>query len=303
VPDVSALSGDILTNGFATYDQTGTQTFGAGTSLSSPLWAGMWARAQAATASPLGLATPTLYGLANAGTLDGFSDISVGTNVQWQAQPRTPANPTGWDFTNGLGVAVGDRLITEVAGSTTPVATSNATLPLDTTETATVAGSDPCVATGSYADPSGDVTPFPADVDLTGSTIGDVGTDLVFTSTVRNLSATPAAKQYDWDFNVGAAHFEMEGVFGAADTATTAHLVDAGFNDLGGSPTASKSGNTVKVTIPLTSFDAAIGSGPNATLTGILTQADIIAGPGATPLDLPFIIDQLDASSCGSVTA
>lgn len=303
VPDVSALSGDILTDGYATYDQTNTQTFGAGTSLSAPLWAGIWARAQAASSTPLGLATPLLYGLANGGTLDGFTDVAVGSNVQWTAQPRTPANPTGWDFTNGLGVPVGNTLINEITGSTTPVATSNATLPLNTTETATVAGSSPCVATGSYADPRGDVVPFPADVDLTASTIGTSGSDLVFTSTVSNLSATPAAKEYDWDFNAGTAHFEVEGVLGAGGVMTTTHLYDAGFNDLGGSLTVSTSGNTVTVSIPLTSFDAATGLSAGATLSGILTQADIIAGPGATPLDLPFIIDQLDASSCGTVTA
>jgi pseudomonalisin len=303
VPDVSALSGDILTNGYATYDETGTQTFGAGTSLSAPLWAGIWARAQAATSTPLGLATEPMYNLANAGTLDAFTDIQVGSNVQWTAQPRTPANPTGWDFTNGLGVPVGDRLITEVAGSTTPVATSNASLPLNTTETATVAGSDPCVGTGSYADPRGDAIPFPADVDLTSSTIGKVGSDLVFTSTVSNLSATPAAKEYDWDFNAGTAHFEVQGVLGAGQIMTTAHLVDAGFNDLGGSLTVSMSGNTVTVTIPLTSFDAATGLASGASLSGLTMNADIIAGPGATPLDLAFIIDELDATSCGSVTA
>ncbi|MDQ1686080.1 MAG: hypothetical protein QOC82_2817 [Frankiaceae bacterium] len=303
VPDVSALSGDILTDGYATYDQTGAQTFGAGTSLSAPLWAGIWARAQASTSSPLGLATPALYDLATAGTLNGFTDIQVGSNVQWTAQPRTPANPTGWDFTNGLGVPVGDTLINEITGSTTAVATSNATLPLDTTETATVAGGSPCVATGSYADPRGDVVPFPADVDLTGSTVGDVGSDLVFTSTVSNLSATPLAKEYDWDFNVGSAHYEVEGVLGAGGVMTATHLYDAGFNDLGGSLTVSVSGNKVTVSIPLTSFDAATGLSAGATLTGITTNADIIAGPGATPLDLPFIIDQLDATSCGSVTA
>ena len=303
VPDVSALSGDILTNGYSTYDETGTQTFGAGTSLSAPLWAGIWVRAQASTSTPLGLATPAMYDLATAGTLDGFTDIQVGSNVQWTAQPRTPANPTGWDFTNGLGVPVGDTLINEITGSTTAVATSNATLPLNTTETATVAGSDPCVATGSYADPRGDAVPFPADVDLTASTIGTSGSDLVFTSTVSKLSATPGAKEYDWDFNAGTAHFEVQGVLGAAGYATTAHLVDAGFNDLGGSLTVSTSGDTVTVTIPLTSFDAATGLSAGATLSGITTQADMIAGPGATPLDLAFIIDELDATSCGTVTA
>jgi pseudomonalisin len=304
VPDVSALSGDILTNGYATYDQTNTQTFGAGTSLASPLWAGMWARVQAASPTALGLATPRIYNLETGGTLDAMTDISVGTNVQWDAQPRTPANPTGWDFTNGLGVAVGDKLVSDIAGSTTTVATSDATLS-DTTETQTASGSNPCVATGSYADPRGDVTPFPADVDLTASTIGDSGANLVFTSTVSNLSATPSAKEFDWDFNAGSpsAHFEVQGVLGAGQVTTTAHLVDAGFNDLGGSLTVSTSGNTVTVTIPLTSFDSATHLSAGTTLSGITTNADIIAGPGATPLDLAFIIDQLDATSCGGVTA
>jgi pseudomonalisin len=304
VPDVSALSGDILSNGFATYDQTGTRTFGAGTSLSSPLWAGIWARVQAAKSTSLGLATPLLYGLANGGTLDAFTDISVGTNVQWQAQPRTPANPTGWDFTNGLGVPVGDKLISDVTGSTTPVATSNATLPLNTTETATAPSSNPCVGTGSYADPRGDVTPFPADVDLTASTIGDVGSNIVFTSTVSNLSATPGAKEFDWDFNASTGHFEVQGVLGAGQVMTTAHLVDAGFNDKNAtSMTVSTSGNTVTVSLPLSSFDTATGLPAGATLSGITMNADMIAGPGATPADLAFIIDQLDATSCGSVTA
>ncbi|MDQ1748140.1 MAG: pseudomonalisin [Frankiaceae bacterium] len=302
VPDVSALSGDILTNGYATYDQTGTQTIGAGTSLASPLWAGMWARVQAASSTPLGLATPLIYNLETGGTLDALTDISVGSNVQWTAQPRTPANPTGWDFTNGLGVAVGDKLTTDIAGSTTTVATSDASLS-DTTETQTAAGANPCVGTGSYADPRGDVVPFPADVDLTGATIGDVGSNLVFTSTVSNLSATPLAKEYDWDFNAGTAHFEVEGVLGVGKVMTTAHLVDASFNDLGGSLTVSTSGNTVTVSIPLSSFDAATGLSAGATLSGVTMNADIIAGPGATPADLPFIIDQLDATSCGNVTA
>ncbi|MBV9098720.1 MAG: hypothetical protein JO079_11750 [Frankiaceae bacterium] len=302
VPDVSALSGDILTNGYATYDQSGMQTIGGGTSLSSPLWAGMWVRVQAASSTPLGLATPRIYNLETSGTLDALTDISVGTNVQWQAQPRTPVNPTGWDFTNGLGVAIGDRLTTDIAGSTTTVATSNASLS-DTTETATVAGANPCVGTGSYADPRGDVVPFPADVDLTGATIGDVGSNIVFTSTVSKLSATPLAKEYDWDFNLGTAHFEVQGVLGVGQVMTTAHLVDAGFNDIGGSPTVSTSGNTVTVTIARTAFDAATGRVPTTPLSSILMNADIIAGPGATPADLPFIIDQLDASSCGSLSA
>jgi len=106
VPDVSALSGDVITNSYATVDETGADTFGAGTSLSSPLWVGMWARVLAAHSAPIGFAAPILYGVGNdaTGDADGFFDISTGSNVQYQAIPRNPADPSGWDYTNGYGV-------------------------------------------------------------------------------------------------------------------------------------------------------------------------------------------------------
>lgn len=305
VPDVSALSGDILSNGYAVYDQSGAIIVGAGTSLSSPLVAGMWIRVQAASSTALGLATPLLYGLATGTHLDAFTDISVGSNVQWTAQPRTAVNPTGWDFTNGLGVPVGDNLITDIDTTTAPVATSNATFsPVDSSETANAPSTDPCTSTvGSYFDPAGDAWPFAADSDLTGSTIAVSGSNVVFTSTVSNLTATPLAKEMDWDFNVGTAHFEVQGVLGVGQLLTATHLVDAGFNDLGATTaTISVSGNTVTVTIALAEFHAKTGSTTGTTLTGITTNADIIAGPGATPLDLAFIIDQIDATTCTGVT-
>jgi subtilase family serine protease len=46
VPDVSALSGDVATNGYA-YVNEGVVSEEGGTSLSSPLWAGAWANVQA----------------------------------------------------------------------------------------------------------------------------------------------------------------------------------------------------------------------------------------------------------------
>jgi subtilase family serine protease len=80
-PDVAALSGNTLGNGYTicsgSAGDTGTvcDSFGAGTSLASPLWLGMWARIQAAAPANssgqypgLGFAMHTIYNLAAPGT-------------------------------------------------------------------------------------------------------------------------------------------------------------------------------------------------------------------------------------------
>ena len=68
-----------------------------GTSLSSPLWTGMWARVNAAHAGgPLGRANSTIYPIAS-GTngASAFNDVKLGANP-------LPATP-GWDFPTGWG--------------------------------------------------------------------------------------------------------------------------------------------------------------------------------------------------------
>src|SRR6476661_3240509 len=51
-PDVATLSGDVATgNGLLINDDNGADSSGGGTSLSSPLWLGVWTRVQAAAAS------------------------------------------------------------------------------------------------------------------------------------------------------------------------------------------------------------------------------------------------------------
>lgn len=58
VPDVAAQSGDILTNGYEIYSN-GQPTETGGTSLSSPLWLGMWTRIQAGAAAAAGITSTT----------------------------------------------------------------------------------------------------------------------------------------------------------------------------------------------------------------------------------------------------
>jgi pseudomonalisin len=119
IPDVAAISGDVASNGYAITFGGASDFPGGGTSLSSPLWMGMWARIQAAnphSASKFGYTTgfanPSLYQVGLNKNLDkaGFFDIGAGTptapensNGIYTSLPRSPGNPSGWDFVSGLG--------------------------------------------------------------------------------------------------------------------------------------------------------------------------------------------------------
>ena len=318
VPDVSALSGDIISNGYTTYTPTGTFS-GGGTSLSAPLWAGMWVRVQSAASVPLGLATPLLYGKALGTGLDSFEDVYIGSNVQWQAQPRTPANPTGWDFTNGFGTPYVDKLATAIAGQLGAVRSNTAPAQLDTVVVMDAPGSGgggggntgACVATGQYKDDSGDALDFGTgamgDVDLTSGSIQHVGGALVFTAEVVDLAATPAAKEWDFDFSVGAKNFELEAIQGAADYSDTSVLYNHddftsyGIQDV--TVAYDTDANTITVTMPIAAFEGAtsVSLAPGTHLTKVNFNGDYILGPGATPLDLPIIFDSMDGSGCADV--
>jgi hypothetical protein len=101
VPDVAAISGDVISNGYAIVSD-GQESSGGGTSLSSPLWAGMWARlfATAPAGSPgYGFANEAIYKVAKDPKLyaQSFHDITQGTNG---------LNPAvaGYDYVTGFGV-------------------------------------------------------------------------------------------------------------------------------------------------------------------------------------------------------
>jgi pseudomonalisin len=109
VPDVAAQSGDVLTNGYSVYGASGF-TAGGGTSLSSPLWMGMWARVQGAAGHNLGFAAPLLYKVGNNPTTAArdFYDITTGANGLRVATP-------GWDYTTGFGTPRVAGLIADLA--------------------------------------------------------------------------------------------------------------------------------------------------------------------------------------------
>ncbi|HEX3607428.1 MAG TPA: S53 family peptidase [Candidatus Dormibacteraeota bacterium] len=117
VPDVTAVSGDAVSNGY-TVIVNGRDFSGGGTSLSSPLWMGMWARIQAASTNPLGngFADPVLYRVGNdpAKAASDFHDITVGDNGVYAAT-------TGWDYVSGFGSPDVTNLMRDVDGRTTPL--------------------------------------------------------------------------------------------------------------------------------------------------------------------------------------
>ncbi|MBV9404287.1 MAG: S8/S53 family peptidase [Acidobacteriaceae bacterium] len=97
LPDV-AMCADPNTCGALIY-VGGTQEAVGGTSLSSPLSMGSWARIEGAHGNKLGFAGPLIYQLgigAPTFSTGPFNDVILGTNGVYTALP-------GWDYTTGLG--------------------------------------------------------------------------------------------------------------------------------------------------------------------------------------------------------
>jgi pseudomonalisin len=120
VPDVAAQSGDVLSNGYAIIS-AGAATEGGGTSLSSPLWEGMWARVQSASpnASGNGFANESFYrvGKNAASYARDFFDVSS-TDVATGLPATNGLYPTlpGWDYVTGWGTPRVSGLICDVDG-------------------------------------------------------------------------------------------------------------------------------------------------------------------------------------------
>jgi subtilase family serine protease len=130
-PDVSAISGDILTNGYNIVDM-GADTSTGGTSLSSPLTLGLWTCIESACGGngPV-FANYTFY-THTADFFDpgGLTDSTVATNGAWQSGP-------GYDYATGLGVIDVAKMMTDVCKTTSPGAapTDEAAFPLTTPTT------------------------------------------------------------------------------------------------------------------------------------------------------------------------
>jgi hypothetical protein len=178
VPDVAALSGNTLGNGYFIYID-GAPSAEGGTSLSSPLTVGMWTRLQAASSvsGGLGFAAPVLYGQYDYQTKGAtgsygrdFFDV---VDEESGATNGTEMPAPGWDYTSGLGVFNVGGLLTDLDGTTTAVSSA---VPAET----------PALATCSTTEnsPAGNATD-PAEVQL--------GNDPELDLTQSNFSVDSAA--------------------------------------------------------------------------------------------------------------
>ena len=105
LPDISMAAGPEGAAGvgvgtYAAVVVNGSDAGVLGTSWSSPLNVGVWARLESARCNNLGFEAPILYGLDTTqkpgSTATGFHDVLLGSNGQYSAAP-------GWDYTTGYG--------------------------------------------------------------------------------------------------------------------------------------------------------------------------------------------------------
>jgi subtilase family serine protease len=141
-PDVAIISGDVATgNGLEIDSDSGADSQGAGTSLSSPLWLGVWARVQAAASGKgLGFANYRIYKLAESSGGRDFYDVTVGDN---QPYPATP----GYDNTTGWGTPEISQIMQDLTGRLTPA---------HNTQAAPIVTSPSTTCGTLFTDPAGD---------------------------------------------------------------------------------------------------------------------------------------------------
>jgi PKD repeat protein len=105
VPDIAMAAGPegAAGAGVGTYAEivaNGADAGVLGTSWSSPLNVGAWARLESARCNNLGFEAPIIYGLDTTqqpgSTASGFHDVLLGSNGEFSAAP-------GWDYTTGYG--------------------------------------------------------------------------------------------------------------------------------------------------------------------------------------------------------
>jgi pseudomonalisin len=184
VPDIAAQSGDVISNGYDTNFDMFSSASG-GTSLSSPLSVGMWARIQAAAplvkhrAVGLGFADETIYRVATGPHGTGstnkpsFTDITVGTNGQHVAA-------AGYDETSGWGVFDVTNFIADPLGDNNPTATPTAPRVQATVNPEPIAAACQALFTtyaGNATDPASDMND--ANLDIASANLSLSGTTLV----------------------------------------------------------------------------------------------------------------------------
>jgi hypothetical protein len=282
VPDVSALSGNVnLTsesNGYFIY-WDGEPSAEGGTSLSSPLWTGMWTRIQAASRSGLGFADEALYRAARTGSGKDFFDV---TTAETPAGNGAYQPAAGWDYTSGLGTPDIARLMDDIVGH------ESARARAPRSEKPSVARSSVHLTgpAGNATDPVDVQLGNVQSVDITDATLdaSPDGTSLVVTVSGPALSASPPPD------SAAGRDFYVLWSYNGVEYFAHAHL-DPAFGDF------YESGNTDDGSYTATPDTKATGSFTGNTVTITVPRDEVGSPPAGARLTYPFAISQIDAGA------
>jgi hypothetical protein len=257
-----------------------------GTSLSAPLWQGMWARVQAA-ASATRFAAPLLYAHP-----DAFNDITFGDNGPYPAT-------AGWDYTSGLGSPDVAKLITAIDGSTATVPPLTAALAPDAGTNDGGGGGGGGVATcqpgqDQIVGPPGDANqvfgvvnagPSQQDLDILKANLSWSGDVLTATITVQNLTANPPDgmsnnEHFRYDFTYAGEQIELSADRGLSDPTTPAESFGVsvgGSTGTSGPADGSFRPETNTITITVTQAQLTTAGGPTLVSGNFLTGMSLLA--------------------------
>jgi hypothetical protein len=293
VADVSAQSGDLI-SGYNIVSG-GTRESVGGTSLSAPLWQGMWARVSAAAPAPgAGFANPRIYGLVKDATAyaAAFTDITLGANGAFTALP-------GYDFPTGWGTPRVSGLVTALDGTTTP--TSGGSGGGTPTPPPAPAALPECAAFPQVHDATGDATQLvvvdtgAAQADQPDLDVTSAGVDVAYDAGVWALKAvvkvadlsagSTHAEHLRFDAVINGSAYELSAtrdVTGATSYSwgTTGTTGTSAIGELTGSFDDATS--TITITLPDSTWAAARPSaaplGPGTTVSGmsVLAQRDTV---------------------------
>lgn len=315
VPDVAAQSGDIQSNGYAIVAAGTPDSQGAGTSLASPLWMGMWTRVQSAapavtvdgnaTYPGLGFANFTFYSIGtNTGEdptaffdIGGTTDSEPSGNGYFSALPRSAVDPSGWDYVSGFGSPDITQIAKDADGGNT--APSDDVLPV---YGGGGTGSTPATVAACYplfiAPPGGD--------DFEGNSGGNPQMDVIQGDmhispngqtleailTIENMSSSPASAEAGAPTSTSNEYYMKWSYTPPGSTTTTAYFANAEVDAGTGTVTYSDGTVTGNSYAPTNTDDTGkIVDGADGTVeidvplshVGSPTTGDLLVGPaGAT---------------------
>ena len=266
--DVSAQSGDLI-SGYNIVSG-GTRESVGGTSLSAPLWQGMWARVSAAAVGGAGYANRRIYPLVADPTAyaDTFTDITLGGDGLYTALP-------GYDLPTGWGVPRVTGLVTALDGTTTPV--SGGTTGGGGTPTPTPVALPACSGFPQVTDASGDATqivvdnggvaPNQPDLDITSAGVTWDGSALTGAIKVADLTAGQThAEHFRFRTVIDGTEYELSATRSVDGSVAFAWgtIGTTGTTSLGAlTGTFDDATSTVTIVLPATVFHASV---PGSTL-------------------------------------